>query len=110
MRYLALAAALIATGCGSGHADSAAKSSVPPCTAKQLRVALIKNDRFDLALVRFRNASATACKLTGYPSVRLLGSRHRRLPTHLIRASSPDVATVVLEPSGGWAVARLTSP
>jgi hypothetical protein len=102
-------AVLIATSC-SGHSAGPPQSTQGGCTNDQVKISLIKNDRFDVAFAQFRNTSARSCWLRGYPAITLLGAGQRPLPTHLVRSDSQAAQRVVLDADGGWAIASLSSP
>lgn len=99
---------------------SSTTTTQPPqrCTFSQLSVAvghvgLVAH--YEIFLVRFRNASQTACTLSGYPGLALADSTGRqvigsttRIPPGTSMASTlgVPVGTVVLQP-GGFAFSRL---
>jgi hypothetical protein len=96
---LAFAALVVAAAVGAG-APAGGGAVRTFCSGPQLRAS------FDVLpgsagagnivyVLHVTNRSATACTLTGLPSVRLLGRRGRALPTHVI-AAFPGALTSVL--------------
>jgi hypothetical protein len=104
---VAAGAALLAAGVGVARAGATTHAATHRCDRRQLSLAPPSSNGAAGSVglrFTFRNTSATACHLFGFPGIRLL-SHGRALPTTVIRGTSNVVPfepenTVTLAPGG----------
>jgi Protein of unknown function (DUF4232) len=104
---VAAGAALLAAGVGVAHAGATPHAATHRCDRRQLSLAPPSSNGAAGSVglrFTFRNTSATACHLFGFPGIRLL-SHGRALPTTVIRGTSNVVPfepenRVTLAPGG----------
>lgn len=104
---VAAGAALLAAGVGVARAGAAPHAATHRCERRQLSLAPPSSNGAAGSVglrFTFRNTSATACHLFGFPGIRLL-SHGRALPTTVIRGTSNVVPfepenRVTLAPGG----------